>query len=612
MSRSLELLKHLGILTALLTPSASVAQLPTRDARSRPMEALLFMVPVPEDRNADSSYAVELASHIRDRFGRWHRHEAKHLEYCEATESCGWLVPDTTAHYIARSAGADFYVFGSFERNPAPRVNLQLFETGKQGGFRHRVASISVQAEADLAAQSFAGMVNRVLGDSIGRAIDAARDARNCWSAVAAREYEDGKQEAMGALRRFSNHPSAASCLAYIYGAESNPDSLLWALEHAAAGDSALTQVWAQLGGIYLNAGDTARAVRAHTLEVETDPADVQRRLRIVRLLDEMGERDAAVRLMEDGVARFGEDLEFRRMLVRMCLQYEMWTCAQNNLGALYALDASLAADTAFFFQMIGLAQTTSDPETAIWWTEEAVRRVDSLVDDAWQRVEEQRQAAQRMEEIRLTLRMSNAATLIDMGQPDSALSLYLGIFADSARFWRAGLAAARMLTDDPSLGTRALTSEDSLRLSRADSLLLSTAQAVVDHEVWEQVGLVYLDVGSKLVRDRESALMTSQWLEKALVHDPNDMHEPRGNAMLAFALAYLVEDADTRLRTEPSCELLYEEQALIDRGLKAVASAGEEFAELLAGVTSGLTEYSSLMPQLSDAIGCAVVRRTR
>jgi len=455
-------------------------------------------------------------------------------------------------------------------------------------------------------------MVNRVLGDSIGRAIDAARDARNCWSAVAAREYEDGKQEAMGALRRFSNHPSAASCLAYIYGAESNPDSLLWALEHAAAGDSALTQVWAQLGGIYLNAGDTARAVRAHTLEVETDPADVQRRLRIVRLLDEMGERDAAVRLMEDGVARFGEDLEFRRMLVRMCLQYEMWTCAQNNLGALYALDASLAADTAFFFQMIGLAQTTSDPETAIWWTEEAVRRVDSLVDDAWQRVEEQRQAAQRMEEIRLTLRMSNAATLIDMGQPDSALSLYLGIFADSARFWRAGLAAARMLTDDPSLGTRALTSEDSLRLSRADSLLLSTAQAVVDHEVWEQVGLVYLDVGSKLVRDRESALMTSQWLEKALVHDPNDMHEPRGNAMLAFALAYLVEDADTRLRTEPSCELLYEEQALIDRGLKAVASAGEEFAELLAGVTSGLTEYSSLMPQLSDAIGCAVVRRTR
>lgn len=598
-------LRYFTLLAALAAPAATSGQIPPRAARSRALEALLFMAPLPEDRAADSTYSIELASRIRDRFDHWHRHEAKRVRYCEATESCDWLVADTASHHIARSAGADFYVFGTFARNPAPSVDLLVYETGKQGGFRHKVARVVVKAEADLAAQSFAGMVNRFLSDTLGRAIGAARDARNCWSSVAEQKYDDGKDDAMGALRRFPNHPSATSCLAYIYGAQSNPDSLLWALERAAIGDSAITQVWAQLGDIYLGAGDTTRAVRARMLEVETDPADVQRRMRVVRSMDEMGEREVAVSLMEDGVARFGDDLEFRRVLVRMCLQYEMWECAQENLGALYSLDPGLAGDTAFFFQMIGLAQATSDPETAMWWTEEAVRQVDSLVDEAWIEVDEQRRQAERMEEIHLVLQMSNAATLVDIGRTDSALVVYLQLFDDSTQNWRAGLAAARLLTERESFATEPLSESDSLRLSTIDSLLLRVAHSTVDQDVWEQVGLVYLDIGSDLVRDRLRATTAAEWLEKALVHDPNDVHEAHGNAMLSLALAYLVEDIDARLRAEPSCEVVYEEQALIERGLAAVAAAGEEYSELTNGLAAGLNEYLSLIPQLYQAIGC-------
>jgi tetratricopeptide (TPR) repeat protein len=424
---------------------------------------------------------------------------------------------------------------------------------------------------------------------------------------VAERGYEDGKEKAMDAIGRFPNHPSAASCLAYIYGAQSEQDSLVWALERAAAGDSSLTQVWGQLGGLYLRRGDTAQAVQARLLEVETDPADAQRRMRIVRLLDELGARENAVSLMEDGVTLYGGDLEFRRTLVRMCLQYEMWTCAQENLGALYALDPTLAGDTAFFFQMIGLAQATSDPETAIWWTEEAVRQVDSLVDEAWRLADQQRQAAERMEEVHLSLRLSSAATLLNIGRRDSALSVYLGIYRESAEHWRAGIAAAQLMTQDQSLGTRPLTRSDSLALRTADSLLLSIAQAVITPEVWDQVGMVYLDVGSRLVRDRGQALVASRWLDKALAHDPSDTNEARGNAMLALALAYLVEETDLRLRTEPSCELVLEEQSLIERALSAAETAGEEYAELMEGLAAGLQEYLSLIPQLSQAIGCEV-----
>ena len=597
-----------ALLVALIPQSYGSAQIPPRQASERVYEALLFMVPVPENRAADSAYSVEFASHVRERFSRWRRHEATRVAYCEATESCDWLAPDSLTHYIARSAGADFYVFGSLSRDPAPAVELSVYETGKQGGFRHKVARIRIRASADLAAQTFAGMVNGVLGDTLSNAIAAARDTRDCWSAVAEHDYQGGKGKAMGALRRFPNHPAAASCLAYIYGAQSNQDSLLWALERAAGGDSALTHVWGQLGDLYLTRGDTIRAVQARLLEVETDPADAPRRIRVVRLMDELGEREAAVSLMEDGVARFGEDLEFRRMLVRMCLQYQMWRCAQENLGALYSLDPSLAADTAFYFQMIGLAQATSDPEMAIWWTEEAARLVDSLVDEAWRLVDEQRRSAERMEELHLSLRLSNAATLLDMGRRDSALQVYLGIFEESEQNWRAGIAAARLLTEDPSLGTRPVARADSVGLSIADSLLLNVAQATVEPGVWEQVGLLYLDVGSRLVRHPDAARLASTWLDNALVHDPNDAHEARGNAMLSLALAYLVEETDNRLREEPTCELVQEERDLLARGLEAVAAAGTEFTELTERVAAGLQEYSSLIPRLSEAVGCEIL----
>lgn len=60
---------YLTLLATLAAPVATSGQIPPRAARSRAMEALLFMAPVPENRAADSTYSIELASRIRDRFG---------------------------------------------------------------------------------------------------------------------------------------------------------------------------------------------------------------------------------------------------------------------------------------------------------------------------------------------------------------------------------------------------------------------------------------------------------------------------------------------------------------------------------------------------------------
>ncbi len=599
-------------LLVFTAPATVSGQLPIRAPRERPLEALLFMVPVPEERDADSAYAVELATHMRERFGRWHRHEATLIEFCEATESCGALVPDTSAYYYARSVGADFYVFGSISRTPFPRVQLQIYETGRRGGIRHRLATIDVRAESDVAAQSLAGMVNGILGDTLGQGIAAARDARDCWTKVVDRDYVSATSDAMHSLERFPNHPSAASCLAYIYGATGKRDSVRWALEKAAAGDASLTHVWERLGEEYLGVGDTARAVDARLREVSTDPDDMQRRVRIARLMDELGRRGAAFDLLSEGVERAGNNIELRRLLVRMCMQYEMWECAIQNMGALYALDSTLVGDTTFYFQMIGLAQAVADPDVAIWWTEEAVGQLDSLVGVAWAKVEEQRRAAERVEDVWYSLRLSHAGTLRDIGRKDSARVVYEGILEDDPWNPRAALAMARMLTDGRGFGPGDLSPADSQVLRAADSLLDGVAQHSDVAAVLQTVGISYFDVGSRLLRNRGAADLAVYWLERALQHDPDSTLAARGNAMLAVALAYLVDDADLQLRAAPSCELVDVEAGLIDRGLAAVEGAGPEFVETVAEVGSGLRAYVELIPQMREVLGCDGLRTPR
>jgi len=598
------------LLAALAAPAMLSAQLPIRAPRERPLEALLFLVPVPEIREVDSAYSVELATHIRERFGRWHRHEAMLIEFCEATESCGALVPDTSAYYYARSVGADFYVFGSFSRTPNPRVQLQVYETGRRGGIRHRLAAIDVQAESDVAAQSLAGMVNGILGDTLGQGIAAARDARDCWAKVVDRDYESATSDAMNSLERFPNHPSAASCLAYIYGATGKRDSVVWALEKAAAGDPNLTHVWERLGEEYLSVGDTARAVDARLKEVNSDPDDMQRRVRIARLMDELGRRGPAFDLLSEGVERAGNNIELRRLLVRMCMQYEMWECAIQNMGALYTLDSTLVGDTTFYFQMIGLAQTVADPDVAIWWTEEAIGQVDSLVGVAWAKVEEQRRAAERVEDVWYSLRLSHAGTLRDLGRRDSARVVYEGILEDDPWNPRAALAMARMLTEGREFGPGRLTPGDSQVLAAADSLLSGVALYSDVPAVLQTVGISYFDVGSRLLRNRSAADLAVDWLEQALQHDPDSTLATRGNAMLAVALAYLVEDADMRLRAEPSCALVEAEAELISRGLAAVDGAGPEFFDTVSEVGSGLRAYVELIPQMREVLGCIATPR--
>jgi predicted Zn-dependent protease len=354
-------------------------------------------------------------------------------------------------------------------------------------------------------------------------------------------------------------------------------------------------------------AGDTGVAVRARLREVSTDPDDIMRRVRIAQVMDELGRPEAAVELLEAGVERMGDDVELRRLLVRMCMRYEMWTCAQENMSTLYALDSTLVGDTTFYIQMIGLAQARAETDVALQWTEEAMRQVDSLIDVAWERVESQRRAARRVEQVLSRLRMTHATTLLEVGRKDSALAVYREILEDDPGNVRAALALARLVTGGRTFGPGALTPADSEALATADSLLERVMAVSEDSATLQTVGVSYLDVGGRLVQNRNAASTAAEWLEKALGADPNGTLAARANAMLAVAIAFLVEETYEQLRTEPSCELVAIEVALIDRGMAAVSGALAEFPESSMDVGDGLHEYTDLITRVSEALACDI-----
>ncbi len=576
-------------------PSIAVAQ--------RPRDVVLIFPPIPDDRSADSAYVVAFAAELRNSLYRWRQHAVRTIRFCRESVLCDELPPSRPELETARMLQADFYVIGKFRRDTVePGVDLRVMETARQGGIPHYTASINVQTESDMPPKDFARVISGLLKDTLQAATRAARDARDCWAKVRDRNYDDARARAERAFTRFPNHASAAMCVSYVHEAVNQPDSVIWALERAVAGDSMLVHAWGGLALEYLRRGDTTRAVNARIQEVQADPDDVRRRLRVAQVVNRLGHHGAAVELVRGGVDDANNALEFHALLARMCVQYEMWECALESLTEQYALDSSLAGDTTFYFQVIGVAQSLIDTAAVAHWTREAVTRVDSVVRDAWERAERQRRSAERAEEVLQSLRMARANALGQAGERDSALAIYRAISMADPENIRARIAAARLLTRDDFLVLEPTVYLDTQALRTADSLLTTAAEKSVDDRVQQTVAILYLEVGTRLVQDRVAPAVALEWLEKALHYAPNGALHDRGRALSGLAIFYLVEDLDTRLRVEQTCELVGHEAELIARGIAVFQEAQDEFAEQ---ILAGLRAYEELIPAYRRALRC-------
>jgi tetratricopeptide (TPR) repeat protein len=322
-------------------------------------------------------------------------------------------------------------------------------------------------------------------------------------------------------------------------------------------------------------------------------------------MMDELGQPDVAVMLVREGLGYPGNALELRRILARMCLQYEMWECARDALAKQFALDSSLASDTAFYFQMIGLAQTLSDTAQVARWTGEAVMRVESLVEQAWERVETARQEAERSEQVLTSLQLAQAGVYIDLGDKDAALAVYRMILERDPNNVRAPLAAAQLLTDGRFFVLESATPVDSHVLRTADSLLTSVAQRSKDQGVLKSVALIYLNVGTRLMRTRRVGAMAVRWLQNAVRFDSDSTLQGRSNAMLAVAILYLLEEVDTQLRAERTCDLAQLEAELVSQARAAIAASESEYPQVAADVAPDLQAIEELIPEIQAALGC-------
>jgi tetratricopeptide (TPR) repeat protein len=484
-------------------------------------------------------------------------------------------------------------------------VDLRILETARQGGVPHFTTALTVVGDSALSAVDFARDVQDALKEALQTVQRAARHATECWEHVRDRDYEGAYQKASRAFEVYANHPSAARCLSYVYLATQNSDSLLWALERAVAGDPGMTDAWEELGLEYARRGDTARAVQARISEVHSDPNDAPRRMRAARLLHTMGEESAAVALVREGAARAGGDLEFRGLLARMCFEYRMWRCALESYAELFELDSSVVADTAFYQRIIAVAQTLADTAAVERWTHEAVDNIEPEVRAAWARAERARLDAERAEQLLNSFRMARASVLADVGQRDSALVIYRGIASADPEDARAPIAAAQLLTQERFLVVERGTPLDSVILRSADSLLTSAMRRSTEPEVLHSAALVYLEVGARLVERRMAPLVALDWLEKALAFEADSALQERATALTGVAYFYLVEDADTAVREQQTCDQVEYQAELVAQGLARVPSVQRQFPELGTNLASALAAYEQLLPAYSRALQC-------
>jgi tetratricopeptide (TPR) repeat protein len=595
-------------LVALLGLTLCVLAFAAPASAQRLRDAVLIFPPIPDDRAADSTYVVELAAEVRSGLMRWRRFDVRMMDFCAEADFCSELPPHGEAMQSARLLRADVFVTGAFRRIAAvPEVDLDIRETARRGGVPHYTMSLTVRADTALSAKDFAKQVRETLKDPLETVLRASHYASACWERVRDHKYEDAYKEADRAFRDFPNHPSAARCLSYVYLAKQDSDSLLWALKRAVAGDPRMTDAWEEMGLEYARRGERQQAVQARIQEVRADPDNAPRRMKVARLLDRMGEKGAAVQLVREGAERAGSDLQFRHLLARMCYDYRMWPCALESLADLYRMDSSLVGDTTFYFQIIAAAQTLRDTVAVDEWTAEAVRHVQLATEAAWARALQARRDAEQTQRQLNTLRMARAAVLADMGMRDSAVAVYRVIASADPLNARAAIAAAQVLTGERFLVLDASVPLDSTVLVTADSLLASAVHRSDDEQVRRSVGLVYFDVGMRLVQHRVAPALALYWLTKAVEHQPTSPIHQRVSALTGIAYFYLVEDADTRVRADQTCDLVEYEADLVAEGLLHMPSVALEFPTMSDGIADAFAAYDALIPAYRRSLHCDV-----
>ncbi len=566
-----------ALVTVVTAPRTLEAQL----GGNRATERVVFLMPEPANRTADSSFTAEVTHEVRRRMEGKFRTKLRVVgndPVCEMLEAsayrCNAILSAAESERLARALQADAYIYGTLRRERGvPSVQLRLVDVRRSG----LSGWVQVAGAANLSAKDFASAIV----DTLDNQVKAAEWSRECSDERDKGDYDDARKRAQRVFEMYPNHPSAWMCVSVLFEARRAPaDSVIKALEHALQGDPMLERALERVGRLYQEKGDSLAALDAYTRALVFNPNDRPRWRGVIAGFIQVGKYDRAAALADDWLKRHTDDLEVLQLRARACVEGALWACALEALAAQYQIDSTKIADTVFYAQIIGAATSVPDTAAMLRWSGEAVRRVPSS----------------------LALWRAHATALQTAGRTDSVVAVYEHIFARDPTDVRSPLAAARILVEGLTIDT--VVPLDTLSLAKAERLLDQVVAMSRDTSILMNASALYAQPGIGLARIQRRLPWGLRLLEKSNTTNVLRLEGllQQTNFFIGFAMMFQIFEFDSQVTAQESCALVRQEAEMIAKGKAALEIGAPLSPETARQLLQQYRNFEQRVPQLREA----------
>ncbi len=541
-------------------------------AQERSHDRVLFLVPVPE-QNDDSLWVHEMTDRLRSRAQGKFRHKWQVIGKDVITElliNSGFdsltIVGPEMAEQFARPLQAHAYIYGEINRDgQTPVGRFRMVDVSRSG----LSGWMTVMGEPADEARSFADKV----ADSLENQVRAADKAKECNMRRDRSEWRRAREAADDAFALYSNHPSTARCMSYVFqGQEAPNDSLIWVYEKQTRGDSLNLRAWEDLSRAYMRAGDTANAVTAIDMQLQANPTDTILRAQMAAGHVFNGDIDKALEVLDEGLVQYPESRRFIRLKAQACEQAEQWDCVLETQTRLYEVDTTLVGQLGFYNGQFLLATQTNDTTAMLRW--------------ATMFLEYEPESMQFLQ--------ARAVLLTSQGFSDSALTVHQRIAELDPSNLQSVVAVVQAKVEAFTIdSTQPLDTEALAEIEAGLDNLLSIAEG--NPNINTMVGGEYLKIAQKFGTAQTDWNMVIQYAERALENDPNGVLDAAANFWLGYGVFSITVPMDAAIMEAQACTPMidtYQRNLIRARtALEAGRSVSEEAASQLLDYLAQLAE---------------------
>ena len=342
-------------------------------APQQPTERLLIL-PF-QASAADSAGSIALADAVRDRVTALAKSRVMVVpktKLCEALKASGFpcdgLLDDQQARQLARFLQVHAYVTGDFQRSgTALTANVRLIDISSSGMAASFAATNGNPGTALALAE--------VIAQRLATVIRASEPIRDCNDDRKKGQFARARADAQKALAADPNSVGAHLCLATVWEAQRQPDSVFAESQRALKGDSLNGAALENIARYYQQKGDTVNMVNAFIQQWRGEPRNVQRLIGIAQLLRQMKQYQKANALLNEGLKVMPGEPQILDLKLTICNEGSMYGCSDSVFVIKAQHDTALVADSNFLKAAIGAAQQVSDTQALDLFTAAAVRR---------------------------------------------------------------------------------------------------------------------------------------------------------------------------------------------------------------------------------------------